>query len=113
MSKAVISRLVNKYKTKGTVETEHLGGRPNKYTPHTDRKIIRYVKKNPFASARDKIRKLKLDISENIVRRRLDDAGLYNYRATKNHSYWQRTEQERAATVLKNRTVEQWRRILW
>ena len=29
MTKAVISRLVNKYKTKGTVEIEHLGGRPN------------------------------------------------------------------------------------
>ena len=51
MSKAVISRLVNKYKTKGTVETEHLGGRPKKST-HTYRKINRYVKKNPLASAR-------------------------------------------------------------
>ena len=30
MSKAVTSRLVNKYKTKSTVETEHLGGRPKK-----------------------------------------------------------------------------------
>ena len=46
MSKAVLSRLVNKYKTKGTVETEHLAGRPKKSTPHSDRKVIRYVKTN-------------------------------------------------------------------
>ena len=38
-------RLVNKYKTKGIVETEYLGGRSKKSTPHTDRKIIIYQKK--------------------------------------------------------------------
>ena len=40
----IIHRLVNKFKTKGTVETEHLGGRLVKRTPHTGHKIIRYVK---------------------------------------------------------------------
>ena len=59
MTKAVISRLVNECKTKGIVETEHSGGRPKKSTPHTDRKIIRYVKKNPFT--RDTTRKLELE----------------------------------------------------
>ena len=51
MSKAIISQLVNKYKTKRTVETEHLGGRPKKSTPHNNRKRynskigIRYFRK--------------------------------------------------------------------
>ena len=63
----VISRLINKYKTKRTVETEHLGGRLKKSTPHTENKMIRYVKKNPFASTRSTICKLELDISENTV----------------------------------------------
>ena len=40
----------NRYKVKGTVKTEHLGGRPKKSTPRTDRKMISYVKNNPFAS---------------------------------------------------------------
>ena len=40
MSKAVINQLVNKYKTKETVETEHLGGQPKKSTLHTDCKTI-------------------------------------------------------------------------
>ena len=44
ISKEIIHRLVNKFKTKGTVETEHLGGRLVKRTPHTVHKIIRYVK---------------------------------------------------------------------
>ena len=55
---------------------QHLGKRPKKITTHTDRKVIRFVKKNPFASARDTTRKLELDILENTVRGRLDDAGL-------------------------------------
>ena len=53
MSKVVISRLINKYKTKGTVETEHLDGLLKKSAPHTDRKIIRYAKRIPFVSARN------------------------------------------------------------
>ena len=36
MSKAVVSRLVSIYKTKGTIETTHLGRQPKKSTPHTD-----------------------------------------------------------------------------
>ena len=48
MSKAVLSRLVNKYRTKGTVEADRRKKRPNKSTPHTDPKIIRYLKTNPF-----------------------------------------------------------------
>ena len=49
----VINQFVSKYKTKGTVETEHFDGLQKKSTHHTDRIIIRYVKKNRFASARD------------------------------------------------------------
>ena len=52
MSKAVLSQLVSRYKTKGTVETEIISGQLKKSTPHTVCKIIRYVKKKPFASAR-------------------------------------------------------------
>ena len=67
MSKALIRQLVNKYKTKGSVETKHLGGRLKKCTPHTDHKIICYMKKNPFASARETICKLELEVSENTI----------------------------------------------
>ena len=38
-----MSRLVNKCKTKGIVDTEHLGGRPKKSTSHTYCNVIRYV----------------------------------------------------------------------
>ena len=41
----VINQFVSKYKTKGTVETEHFDGPQKKSTHHTDRIIIRYVKK--------------------------------------------------------------------
>ena len=44
MLKAFKHQLGNKYKTKGTVESEHLGGRPMKSTLHTDLTITRHVK---------------------------------------------------------------------
>ena len=42
------------------------------------------MKKNAFSRARNTIRRLELDISENTVWRRLDDTGMYKYRAIKN-----------------------------
>ena len=56
-------------------------------------KLLGTLKKNPFASASDTIRKSELDIAENTVMQCLDDAGLYGYHAAnKEHSYWQRFE---------------------
>ena len=45
------------------------------------------MKKNPFAGARDTIRKSELDISENTVKQRLDDTGLYSYYAANKTIY--------------------------
>ena len=60
-------------KVKGTVETKHnRGSKTSKAT---------FVKKHPFAIARDLIKELELKVSENTVRRRLDIAGLFSYRA--------------------------------
>ena len=42
---------------------------------------MRFVKKHPFATARDVIKELELKVSENTVRRRLDIAGLFSYKA--------------------------------
>ena len=115
MSKAVISRLITKYKATGTVDTEHKGGRPRKTTEQTDRKIVRHVKKNPFASARETIRELQLDISENTVRRRLDHAGLHSYRAAKKPFISAKNRKARLefAKTHKNWTIDQWKRVLW
>ena len=40
---------------------------------------MRFVKKHPFATARDVIKELELKVSKNTVRRRLDIAGLFCY----------------------------------
>ena len=115
MSKAVISRLVNKYKAKETVKTEHLGGQPKKITLHTDGKVIRYVKKSQFSSARGTIRKLELDISGNAVQQYLNDAGLYSYYAAKKPFVWAKNGKAclEFTNAHRNWTVEQWRQILW
>ena len=46
------------------LKMEQNGGRPHKACRFTNRKIIRHFKKNPFDSANDIIRKLKLSVSE-------------------------------------------------
>ena len=73
------------------------------------------MKKNPFASARDTIRKLELNVLENTVRRHLDDAGLYSYSAAKKPFKSEKNRKARLefAKAHRNWTVEQWRRIVW
>ena len=80
----MIHRWISRYKIRGLVETKHNGGRPPKTLKATDRRLVRFVKKNPFATARDVIKELELKVSKNTVRRRLDRAGLFCYRAAKN-----------------------------
>ena len=83
VEKLVIKRWISRYKVRGFVETNHNGGRPPKTSKATDLRLVRFVKKHPFATARDVIKELELKVSENTVRRRLDIAGLLCYVAAK------------------------------
>ena len=47
---------ISRYKVRGFVETNHNGGRPPKTSKATDRRLVRFVKKHPFATARDVIK---------------------------------------------------------
>ena len=70
----MIKRWISRYKVRGFVETKHNGGRPPKASKATDRSLVRFVKKHPFATARDVIKELELKVSKNTTRRRLDTA---------------------------------------
>ena len=56
VEKLVINQWISRYKVRGFVETKHNGGRPPKISKATDRKLVRFVKKHPFATARDVIK---------------------------------------------------------
>ena len=56
VEKSVIKRWISRYKVRGFVETKHNSGRPPKTSKATDRRLVRFVKKNPFATARDVIK---------------------------------------------------------
>ena len=73
------------------------------------------MKKHPFATAQDLIKELQLKVSENTVRRHLDIAGLFSYRAAKKPFISEKNRKARLelAHAHKNRTVEQWSHILW
>ena len=115
VEKSVINRWISRYKVRGTVETKHNGGRPTKTSNATDRRLVRFVKKHPFATARDIIKKLELKVSEKTVRKRFDIAGLFSYRAAKNPFISEKNRNTRLefAHAHKNWTLEQWSHILW
>ena len=115
VEKSVINRWISRYKVIGFVETKHNGGRPPKTSKATDRRLVRFVKEHPFATARDVIKELELKVSKNTVRRRLEIAGLLCYRAAKKPFV---SEKNRNAGLEfdhahKNWTVEQWSLALW
>ena len=76
---------------------------------------MRFVKKHPFATARDVIKELELKVSKNTVRRRLDLAGLLCYKAAKKLFISEKSSKARLefAHAHKSWTVEQWSHILW
>jgi transposase len=115
IDKSIVSRVISKYRRFGTLETQHAGGRPRKTNQFTDRRIVKFVKVNPFASARDTIRHLELDVSESTVKRRLLLAGLSSYRAAKKPFISPKNRKARLEFAKRHLywTVEQWRRILW
>ena len=73
------------------------------------------MKKHPFATARDIIKKLELKVSEKTVRKRFDIAELFSYRAAKNPFISEKNRNARLefAHAHKNWTLEQWGHILW
>ena len=116
VEKSVINRsVISRYKVRGFVETKHNGGCPQKTSKATDCRLMRFVKKHPFATARDVIKELELKVSKNTVRRRLDIAGLFRYKAAKKPFISEKHRKARLefAHTHKNWTVEQWSHILW
>ena len=79
----MINRWISRYKVSGFVETKHNGDRNPKTSKAIDRRLVRFVKKRPFATVRDVIKGLELKVPKNTVRRRLDIAGLLCYIAAK------------------------------
>ena len=73
------------------------------------------MKKHPFATARDVIKELELKVSENIVRRRLDIAGLICFLAAKKPFISEKNRKARLEFphAHKNWAIEQWSHILW
>lgn len=83
LAKSVVSRIINKFKSSGAVETLHSGGRPRKTTVRDDARIVREIKRDPTISASGIINTLNLNVSLRTVQRRACEAGLKSYRAAR------------------------------
>lgn len=83
INKSIISQLIKKYKSTGSVKTTKSGGRPRKTNLRTDKQIIRLMKKNPFLSSKKVVEELNLNISSSAVKKRTLENGLRSFRPSK------------------------------
>lgn len=83
INRSIISRLLKKYQLTKEVCVKHLGGRPRKTSLRDDREICRIFKKNPFASSKEVVRTLKLNVHDSTIRRRAIENNLKSYRPAK------------------------------
>lgn len=85
--KGTVSKIIKKFKERGTVEVKMKPGRPRKTTKRLDKVIKNTSTKDPRKSSKD-IKEEILEqhgvlLSDRTVRRRLNDAGLFGRVAVK------------------------------
>lgn len=83
INKSIVSRLIKKYKTTGTIEVVDKGGRKRKTSTRTDRKIVRLFKNDPFITSRNVVKTLDLNISASTVRKRALENDLRSFMPSK------------------------------
>lgn len=110
MNKSTISKIIKKFREKGTVMSQHLGGRPRKTTQRQDNLIAREFKKCPKIIPREVINNLKLEISTRTVGRRAKEAGLGCYRPAKKPLI---SEKNRLARINFAKRHINWSRRTW
>lgn len=115
ISHTVISRIVSRARTAGSVETIHRGGRPRKTSNYEDRRIVSLLKKDPFLSARTIKERLDLNLSARSVQRRAVDSGLHSFRIAKKPfiSAKNRKARLKFARDHLNWTIEKWKTVLF
>lgn len=90
-------------------------GRKPKISPTTERSIIRFVKKNPFASSNEVKYEFSLDVDSSTIRKRLIKNKLHASRPRKVPYLSTKNIKKRLIFAQKHVTwsVEKWRNILW
>lgn len=112
---SVISRTISRFRSSGSFETKHSGGRPRKTTTREDKLIIRKVQKDPFISARSLRSELSLSVSLRTIQRRTVEGGFPAYRSAKKPliSIKNRRARLEFAKAHINWTISKWRTILF
>lgn len=83
MHHSVISRIISRFRSSGSLTSINKGGRPRKTNKWDDQAILRMIKKDPFISARSIKNQLQLNVSIRSIQRRAVEGGLKSYRSAK------------------------------
>lgn len=115
ISKGTVTKIIQKFDERGHVNNSVKTGRKRKTTAHTDRCIVREVKKNPFTTAREVKENLNLPVSTDTVRRRLKDSGLHSRQPARKPLISAKNRKARIEFAREhiNWTVDQWETVLW
>lgn len=112
---SVISRIISRFRSSGSLAPINKGGRPRKTSKRDDNSIIRLIKKDPFTSARSVRNQLQLNLSVRSIQRRAVEGGLKTYRSAKKPfiSVKNRRARIEFAKEHLNWSTTQWRTVLF
>jgi hypothetical protein len=116
-SDKTIKLVVERWKENPEVMRKRGGGRPKKTTPHTDRRIIRYMKKDRSITSYQLRQELQLTyICDRTIRRQITESGEFaSYWKTKT-PFINETNRKKRMAWCRARVawpVERWKRVLW
>lgn len=119
MSKSTVKYIVLKYEKTGEVKNLHRSGRPRKTSEATDRLIVRSILTNRRLTAGEIRQDLQIglekDLSEELIRRRIREAG-FNGRSPRKKPYLREQNKIKRlayANDMVNLGIEDWKRFLF
>lgn len=120
-SRKMVYNVTNSLKTNKNIAKENKKRNPRvkKTTEVVDRAIVRISKKDPFMSSRDIANEINvqfgLNLSDRLIRRRLNDAKLFGRSSRKKPFLSKKNIAKRLvfARTHKNKDLSFWKKILW
>ena len=112
---SVISRIISRFRSSGSLTTVHKGGRPRKTSDRDDKAIIRLIKKDPFVSSKSIATQLSSNVTPRTIQRRAVEGGLKSFRSAKKPFISRKNRQARIDFARQhiNWTTTQWKTVLF
>lgn len=118
ISHSTVRKIVYKWRAFKTTANMPRSGRPSKFTPRADRKMLKEVSKNPKMSSRDlqqALATVDVEVHASTIRKRLHKFNLHGRRARRKPLLSKRNIKARLTFARENVDKDQdfWNNVLW